>query len=88
MSSVIVDRLAGRYGVECTTSARRAHPSSDQDVLSINVPRDLVQAIAVAAAGHGRNWQDEVIWALCQDYGLDFEPARKRQGPKRLPAAA
>lgn len=88
MSAVVVSILAKRYKVDYEPKVRRAHPSPGQSELDLNLPVDLDRAITISAAEHGWNRQDEVLSALCDHYDLEFTKGRKRQGPRRMPAAA
>lgn len=88
MNDVVMEILARRYSVPFEPKHRRTAPAAASDILPLRVPGVIRDAIDRACAGTGRNRQDEVLVALCENYGLDPADARKRNGPQRLRAAA
>ena len=76
LTRVICDILAGRYEVTIEQGEqRKTSPQSDPDYLNPFLPGELLTAVEVAAALHGRRRQREILHTLCGHYDLEF-PAR------------
>lgn len=71
MTDVAVGALAEVYGVAFTPSGRKTSASADSDVIKMNVPISVWNAIGRAAQRRGLQPYDELRRALCQSFGLD-----------------
>lgn len=86
LNDVVVAVLSEACGTAWTPRNRVSTPTPNDEVLALRVPVELLAAIDARAETSGLVRQDETLAILCERYGLDFVPARKRNGPVRVGA--
>lgn len=86
LTEVAVVILARSLKVPYEPVGRKANPGLDSDVLKLNIPADLDQALRFSAAGANLTRQRAALTLLCAHYGLRMVAPVKRGRRRRVAA--